>query len=202
MDRFEFFKRIPAVKQDQRQQIQWAYTLAEEWHKGQKRDTGEDYLEHVVSVANILIDYGYDKPEDLILALLHDCPEDTPIPVSMLEQLFGPVIAKEIISLSKTYGIEDVMTGFVTRTPKCSKEDYYSGICMAGKRVILVKCADRIHNLITLPDPILVPRWTREKRLGKVNETRQWLIPLAQAHEPRFAEELIRLCDQIDSIAA
>lgn len=200
MNRFEFFDRIPAMTQAQRQRIQWAYVLAKKWHDRQTRDTGERYFEHVRGVAAILIDHGYVEAEYIILAILHDSLEDTWIPLSMLEQLFGPEIAREILTVSKTYGIEDPLTGFVRHSPKRTKEEYFAGIGRSGKRAALAKCADRICNLSDLiGDQPEGSRWTPAKRLEQAEETREWILPLAETHEPRFAEKLGQLCVLIET---
>lgn len=199
MNRFEFFDRIPAIPQEMRQRIQWAYAIAKKWHDGQCRDGGERYFEHVRGVANILIDHGYHDPEDIILALLHDLLEDTHFPVSMLERLFGPELAREVLSVSKTYGLEDPLTGYIMSSPKPSKEEYFARVRRNGKRAARAKCADRIHNLSDLvkahpPES----RWTPEKRLAQVQETREWVLPLANVADPRFTAELERLCRKIE----
>lgn len=199
MNRFQFFDSIPAMTQQDRQRIHWAYALAKKWHEGQTRDSGERYFEHVRNVASILIAHGYVSADYIILAILHDSLEDTTIPWSMLEQLFGPEITRDILTVSKTYGIEDPLTGFVIHTHKRSKEDYFGGIRRSGKRAAVAKCADRIHNLSDLIDPPADSRWTREKRLEQVAETREWILPLAEIHEPRFAEKLRHLCALIEA---
>ncbi|MEI7741984.1 MAG: HD domain-containing protein [bacterium] len=199
MDRFEFFDRIPAMKQADRQRIQWAYGLAKSGHSKQFRDSGERYFEHVRSAANILIDHGYVDPDYLIVVILHDLLEDTVIPVSMLEQLFGPRIARGILTISKKYGIEDPLTGFVTHSAKRKLEEYFASIARAEKFVIIAKCADRIHNLSGLVGEMPADYgWTPERRLKQVTETRTWVIPLALVHEPRFAEKLEALCALIE----
>jgi guanosine-3',5'-bis(diphosphate) 3'-pyrophosphohydrolase len=199
MNRFEFFDRIPAMPQRQRQLIQWAYIIAKKWHDGQERDSGERYFEHVRGVATILIDHGYVKAPYIILAILHDCPEDTDIPLSMLEKLFGPKTAREILTVSKVYGIEDPLTGFVTHSQKRSPEDYFAGIRRCGERTSIVKCADRIHNLTDLVDSPPDSDWTPQRRMKQVVETRQWIIPLAHEFEPRFADKLTFFCDLIEA---
>lgn len=202
MNRFEFFEKLRPMTPAQRQQIQWAYALAKEWHDKQKRDTGERYFEHVRGVANILIDHGYNEPHQMILAILHDSTEDTHIPISMLERLFGKEIAKEIITLSRTYGIEDTFTGFITHTEKKQKSNYYQGIARSTRRVVLTKCADRIHNLSSLPDPSIESRWTPEKRMRKVDETLKYIVPLADIHEQNFALKLLELCRKVEEDAS
>jgi (p)ppGpp synthase/HD superfamily hydrolase len=199
MNRLEFFERVPAMRQNDRQRVQWAYALGKKWHDGQVRDSGVRYFEHVRGVANILIDYGYADAEYLIRAILHDVTEDTTISVSMLEQLFGPETTRGILVLSKSYGIEDPRTGFVIRSPTRTLTEYFAGIKRAGKREVVVKCADRIYNLSDLvDDPPAGSRWTPAKRLKQAGETRKWIIPLAEEHEPRFAEKLIHQCTLIE----
>lgn len=200
MDRFEFFDRIPAMPQAKRQQIHWAYALAKRWHDGQVRDTGERYFEHVRGVATILIDHGYAQAEDIVLGMLHDILEDTTVPLSMLECLFGPEIAREIVSVSKTYGIEDPLTGFVIPSPALTKEQYFGKVRRNGVRAVRAKCADRIFNLSDLV--VAHPagsRWTPEKRLAQVAETREWIIPLADLADARFTAKLQQLCDEIEA---
>lgn len=199
MNRLEFFERIPAMESADRQRVQWAYALGKKWHEKQVRDSGERYFEHVRGVANILIDHGYSDAEYLIRAILHDAPEDTTIPVSMLEQLFGPETTRGILFLCKTYGIEDPRTGFVIPSPKRSLKEYFAGIKRAGKREVVVKCADRIYNLSDLTgDRPAGSRWTPAKRLKQAAETRRWIIPLAREYEPRFAEKLDFQCTLIE----
>ncbi len=199
MNRFEFFDRIPAMTQRERQRIHWAYNLAKKWHDGQARDTGERYFDHVRHVASILIDHGYVDSEHIILAILHDSLEDTYISLSMLEQLFGPELAREILTVSKIYGLEDPLTGFVTHSTARTKPEYFEAIKRCGRRAAVAKCADRIHNLSDLvEEPAPESRWTPEKRLEQVAETREWILPLAKMYEPRFAEELEHLCNMIE----
>jgi guanosine-3',5'-bis(diphosphate) 3'-pyrophosphohydrolase len=199
MNRLEFFDRIPAVPQGQRQRVQWAYTIAKRWHAGQSRDDGQRYFEHVRGVADILIDHGYDEPDDIILALLHDLLEDTYFPVSMLEQLFGPELTREVVAVSKTYGLEDPLTGFIMPTRKPHKEEYFYRVRRNGLRAMRAKCADRIYNLRDLVQPHgPESRWTPEKRLAQARETREWIIPLAKDADPQFAVQLEELCQKIE----
>jgi GTP pyrophosphokinase len=182
------------MPQAKRMRIHWAYDLAKRGHSGQLRDTGERYFEHVRGVANILIDHGYVKADDIILGILHDILEDTTMMLSMLERLFGPEVAREIVSVSKTYGIEDPLTGFVIPSPALSKEQYFGKVLRNGKR------ADRIFNLRDLVKAHPPgSRWTPEKRLKQAEETREWVIPLAEIADSRFVVVLTKLCDEIES---
>ncbi len=198
MNRFEFFDRIPAMTQDQRQRIHWAYALAKQWHKNQSRDSGERYFEHLRGVATLLIDSGYREADYIILAILHDSLEDTFISLSMLEQLFGPEVAREILTVSREYGVEDPLTGLVVKAITRTKQEYFDSIKRCGRRAAIAKSADRIHNLSDMIDPDEKSRWTPEKCLAKVAETREWILPLATSYEPRFAAKLEHLCDLIE----
>jgi GTP pyrophosphokinase len=204
MDRTLFFALIPAMMQVARQLIFWAYDIAKRWHDDQARDSGERYFEHVRGVAKLLIEYGYTDPLYLALALLHDILEDTWFPITMLEQLFGPEFARDVISLSKSICIEHPVTGRMIRTPKLSTEEYEQQLAHATKRAIIVKCCDRIHNDMTLirlhlNNPSMESRWTPEKCLRYAQETLDFVVPLAERHDPRLAQrlrhevELIRL---------
>lgn len=198
MNRSRFFEQIPAMPQAMRQLIIWAYAIAKVWHKDQLRDDGVRYFEHLRGVANILIHYGYIEPEYIVLAILHDILEDTYMPVLLLEQIFGHEIAREVLTVSKSYCLEDPRNGFMTRLPKREKEEYFFGIEHAGRRAALAKCADRIHNLSDLIDPPTDSRWTPQKRLSYVAETREWILPLALKFDSRLAEKLTHLCELIE----
>lgn len=198
MNRRTFFDLIRAMKQRDRQLIQWAYDIAKVWHKDQFRDDGTRYFEHLRGVALILIAHGYATAMYIVLAILHDLLEDTPFPVSLLEKIFGHVIAREVLTVSKSYCVEDPLTGFGTRCAPREKEEYFASIERNGKRAALAKCADRIYNLTDLSGDDPPKRWTPEKRLKQVAETREWVIPLADKFDPRFATQLRHLCDVIE----
>lgn len=181
--------------------IQWAYSLAKKWHRGQVRDSGEPYFTHPRDAALVLIEEGYVEADLLVVALMHDVPEDQWIAPSMLERLFGHVIAREIIVLSKSYGIEEPITGTIVRLPKRPMAAYIREIEACGLRPVLVKCADRISNLTDLVDPPTGSPWTPARRLKKVEETRTHILPMADRHAPRLAMRLRSLCDLIEANA-
>ncbi len=198
MNRYEFFDKIPAMKQNKRRQIQWAYDLSKKYFEGHERDSGERYYNHVVRVAGILIDHGYIKPRYIITGILHDTPEDTYCPLSMLERLFGPRTTRHILSLSKSYCLEDPLTGKLIRCDKKPLAEYFASIKRDGECAIVVKAADRIDNLSDLTADIIPERWTPEKRIKQVAETRDWILPLVKNVEPRFEEKLIHLCNVVE----
>lgn len=204
MDRSEFFALVtPSMTREDRQRVQWAYGLAKRGYEGRSRDNGERVFEHARGVAEVMIGLGYAEADDIIRALLHDYLEDTLSPVSMLERLFGPQLAREIMALSKDYGLEDPITGFLTRSEKRTPEEYFRGIERAGPRVIVTKGADREHNMSDLTrDQPADSRWTPEKRLNTVEETRVWVLPLVRTCEPRLADRLERLCAEVEASVA
>jgi GTP diphosphokinase / guanosine-3',5'-bis(diphosphate) 3'-diphosphatase len=200
MNRKTFFRRIPVLSPGERHRVQWAYNIAKKWHCGQLRDSGLRHFEHVRNAAISLIKHGYADADYIIKALLHDGPEDTTVSVSMLERLFGTRNTREILALSKSYGVEDPVTGFVIRSRKRSDREYFGGISRFGKRAVLVKLVDRVDNLSDLVDePPAGSRWTPQKRLAYVAETRKWILPLADRYEPRFAKKMRRLCARIEA---
>lgn len=201
MDRFEFFHMLPAMSSTDRSRVQNAYELAKLAHHNQFRDTGVRYFEHVRDVTIILLEYGYTDAHQIIIGFTHDVLEDTFIPFSFLECLFGYEIATDVSILSKSYGVSDSMTGFVIRTERKTDEQYFGAIAHAHQRVIVAKCADRIHNLQSFPDPEDEAKWTQERRMGKVHETRQYIIPLAEKHDPRMALRLTQLCNDLETTA-
>ncbi|HWQ11398.1 MAG TPA: bifunctional (p)ppGpp synthetase/guanosine-3',5'-bis(diphosphate) 3'-pyrophosphohydrolase [Roseiflexaceae bacterium] len=125
--------------------IRSAYAVAYEAHDGQLRASGEPYIDHPVAVAEILLDLHLDAAS-IAAALLHDVVEDTLITKEQIEALFGAEIAHLVDGVTK-----------LTKLEAQSKEDAQAGtyrkmfIAMADDpRVVLVKLADRLHNLRTI----------------------------------------------------
>jgi (p)ppGpp synthase/HD superfamily hydrolase len=202
MDRFEFFDSVPAMPQHERQMIIWANAIAKEWHGKEIRDCGERYYEHPRRGYLTLIQHGYHGAAYGVCTLLHDILENTYFPLSMLEPLFGHDIARSIVTVSKSYCLEDPLTGRMIRMQPKSKEVYFASIRRNGKVAALAKVTDRIDNQSDLlGDQPEGSRWTPEKRLKQIEETREWILPLAEMHEPRFAEILMRQCAQIEQNA-
>ena len=80
--------------------IDQAYALAEQAHGGQRRRSGEPYICHPLSVAQILVDLGMDS-ESIAAALMHDVAEDTPVTVAEIKQKFGPEVALLVDGVTK-----------------------------------------------------------------------------------------------------
>ena len=122
-----------------------AYEYSKKAHEGQKRRSGEPYITHPLSVADILIDLDMDQ-ESIITALLHDVVEDTSVSLKDVEKEFGQVIAFLLDGVTKISRMK-----FRNIYHKQS-ENIRKMIVAMGRdvRVILVKLADRLHNLRTL----------------------------------------------------
>ena len=149
-------------------EIAKAYEYAAKAHEGQTRRGGGPYITHPLAVAHILADLRMDQ-ESLITALLHDVVEDTPRSLGDIKKEFGPTIAFLVDGVTKISQAD-----FRSAHHKQS-ENIRKMIVAMGKdvRVILVKLADRLHNLRTLD---CLPA---EKRLRIAGETLDIYAPLA-----------------------
>ena len=148
--------------------IERAYRFAAEHHEGQKRLSGEDFVEHPLAVASILADLGLDTTT-LEAALLHDTVEDTDVTLETLEEEFGPEVARIVDGLTKLDSI-----AFRSREQEQAENVRKMIVAMAGDiRVLLIKLADRLHNMRTLAP--LSP----EKQERVATETLEIYAPLA-----------------------
>lgn len=130
---------------DQVQLVRRAYYYAQQAHDGQLRRSGEPYVTHPLAVANILASMYMDA-ESLMAAMLHDVIEDTGIPKVALAAQFGDQVADLVDGVSKLTQIE-----FETRAEMQAENFQKMAMAMARDiRVILVKLADRLHNMRTL----------------------------------------------------
>jgi guanosine-3',5'-bis(diphosphate) 3'-pyrophosphohydrolase len=148
--------------------VRQAYAIAYEAHDGQKRASGEPYIDHPVAVAHILIDLGLDA-DTIAAALLHDVVEDTAITLSQVEQLFGHDIAHLVDGVTKLTGLEN-------QTKEDAQANTYRKMFIAmadDPRVILVKLADRMHNMRTIS--VMKP----ESQQRTARETLDIYAPLA-----------------------
>ena len=156
------------LKPDDIAQLQAAYTFSESAHKGQFRNSGEPYISHPLAVAGILAQWHLD-PQALTAALLHDVMEDTPITKFELQQNFGKPVAELVDGVSKLDKIE-----FETQEEAQAENFRKMLLAMARDvRVILIKLADRLHNMRTLD---AVPA---HKRRRIARETMEIYAPIA-----------------------
>jgi guanosine-3',5'-bis(diphosphate) 3'-pyrophosphohydrolase len=147
-----------------------AYKLAETAHRGQKRKSGEDYIEHCLATAKILAEIGMES-RTIAAGLLHDVPEDTPVSLEEIRKRFGEEVAYLVDGITKLSRIK--LRG--------TKEEYHLEnlrkmfLAMAADiRVVIIKLADRLHNMRTLQyhsDP--------EKQLRIARETMEIYAPIA-----------------------
>src|SRR6202522_2535982 len=122
-----------------------AYDFAAEQHKTQVRQSGEPFLSHPVEVAHILADMKLDVTS-LCAALLHDVVEDTKIPLATISEQFGPDVARLVEGATKISRL-DLMA------PEARKAENVRKMLLAmvnDVRVVVVKLADRLHNMRTL----------------------------------------------------
>ena len=149
-------------------ELQRAYEVAEAAHAGQKRKSGEDFIEHPVAVADILADLHLDTTT-LVAALLHDTVEDTDLTLDAIRQEFGDDVAHIVDGLTKLDKFE-----FQTREQEQAENVRKMIVAMAGDiRVLLIKLSDRLHNMRTVS--ALAPG--KQQRIA--TETLEIYAPLA-----------------------
>ncbi len=146
-----------------------AYHYADKRHHGQMRQSGDPYITHPIAVANILADMHLDH-ESLMAALLHDVIEDTGASKTQLQLRFGKNVAQLVDGVSKLTEIE-----FASKAEQ-QAENFQKMILAMAKdvRVMLVKLADRLHNMRTLS--VLNP--AKRRRIAR--ETLEIYAPIAQ----------------------
>src|SRR5918993_466415 len=126
-------------------QLQSAYTFSKAAHEGQYRKSGEPYISHPLAVADILAQWHMD-PQALTAALLHDVTEDTAVTKNEISLNFGKPVAELVDGVSKLDRIE-----FESQAEAQAENFRKMLLAMARDvRVILIKLADRLHNMRTL----------------------------------------------------
>lgn len=153
---------------DEIQQVRRAYFYAEQAHDGQKRSSGEPYVSHPLAVATILANLHMDH-QALIAALLHDVIEDTGVSKAAVATQFGEVVAELVDGVSKLTQIT-----FESKAEAQAENFRKMVLAMAEDiRVIIVKLADRLHNMRTLG----VLRPNKKRRISR--ETLDIYAPIA-----------------------
>lgn len=155
------------------QKIVLALDFATEKHAGQKRLSGEPYIIHPIAVATILCEWNMDR-DSVVAGLLHDVAEDTGTDLSEIGAKFGDDVAllvDGVTKISKARSGRDDITHYLPKT----KDNLTKLLVAIGAdvRVIIIKLADRLHNLRTLQYQ------TREKQLKKARESLEVFGPLA-----------------------
>ncbi len=158
----------PKLKPGSKEQVRVAFEIAAEAHKTSRRKSGEPYILHPLAVAMICVEEIGLGVRSTICALLHDTVEDTDITLEMISREFGPEIAKIVDGLTKISNVLDANSS--------QQAENFKKILLTltdDPRVILIKLADRLHNMRTLGS------MKREKQLKIASETVYVYAPLA-----------------------
>jgi RelA/SpoT family (p)ppGpp synthetase len=151
------------------ERVREAYDFGAERHQGQKRMSGEPYITHPVAVADILADLRLDA-DTLVAAILHDVIEDTPTAKAEIASIFGQVVAELVDGVSKLDQIQ-----FKNRQEAQAESFRKMLLAMVRDiRVIMVKLADRMHNMRTLG--VMPP--LKRRRIAR--ETLEIYAPIAE----------------------
>lgn len=161
-------KAKPFLKDNDAKLIKKAFNLSVEAHKEMRRKSGEPYIFHPLAVAEICVEEIGLGTTSIIAALLHDVVEDTEIELDEIEESFGPKVAKIIDGLTKISGVFE-------HGSSQQAENFRKMLLTLSEdvRVILVKLADRLHNMRTLGS------MPRHKQLKIISETIYLYSPLA-----------------------
>lgn len=148
--------------------IRKAFNIAVEAHKNMRRKSGEPYIFHPIAVARICAEEIGLGTTSIVAALLHDTVEDTDLTLEDVESMFGKKVSRIIDGLTK-------ITGFVDNTESIQAENFRKVLLTMADdvRVILIKLADRLHNMRTLDS------MSKEKQLKIASETEYLYAPLA-----------------------
>jgi len=168
-------------------EISRAYDYAYSMHKGQIRRSGDEFIEHPVQVAKILAENSLD-PTLIVAALLHDTIEDTESQFKDLNRIFGREIAEIVDGVTK---LDKLKLSSSVDERKHNAQRLMLAVA-ADERVILVKLADRLHNMKT------IQHMTMEKQRAKAKETLYFYAPVAdQLGLFKWREELEDLCFEV-----
>ena len=152
---------------EEKNEIRLAFEFALTAHGNQRRKSGEPYITHPLEVARICYEemgLGY---KSVIAALLHDVVEDTPVTLEQVDKQFGNKIAKIVDGLTKLDGLYNV------ESPQAENFKKVLSTLVDDVRVILIKMADRLHNLRTIDS------MPKHKQLKIAAETTYIYAPLA-----------------------
>jgi len=166
-------KAAPHYEEDQVLELAHAIEVASKAHDGQKRKSGEPYIIHPLSVASTLIDWGMDI-DSVIAGVLHDTVEDTETSLDELEKFFGKDVAFLVDGVTKVSQARAGMQDLAAYLPQ-TKDNLSKLLIAVGQdvRVIIIKLADRLHNLQTLQ------HMTKEKQLKIARESLEVFAPMA-----------------------
>lgn len=155
--------------------IEQAAHFAIKAHQGQKRSSGEDYVNHTFAVAAIVHELGLDS-DVVIAALLHDSVEDTPVTLEQISKKFGKEVASLVDGVTKMEVIQEFSDHKAGKSSQNAKAESLRKMMLAmvdDVRVVLIKLCDRLHNMRTLG----AVRPEKQKRVA--SETLEIFSPLA-----------------------
>ena len=152
--------------------VEDAYHFAAEKHEGQKRLSGDPFLEHPLQTAVILAEFQLDS-STLAAALLHDIPEDCGLPVEEIDSQFGPEIARLVDGVTKLKQVSSTVSGAMVSSSQADNFKKMLITMAEDLRVVFIKLADRLHNMRTLD---ALPA---ERQLAIAKETMEIYAPLA-----------------------
>lgn len=161
------------MKEQNSERVEKAIAMATEAHEGQLRKTGEPYIIHPLAVKKILEEWGMDE-DTIIAGILHDTIEDTDLRLEDIKQAFGEPVAFLVDGVTKLSTARNGMRDIDTYLP-ATKDNFLRLMIALGDdiRVLIIKLADRLHNLRTLS--ALPP--DKQKKIAK--ETLEVFAPLA-----------------------
>jgi len=179
----------PFYEEDQLLELEHAVDVASACHKGQKRKSGEPYIIHPLAVAATLIDWGMDI-DSVLAGVLHDTVEDTEMTLEKIESTFGKDVAFLVDGVTKVSQARAGMQDLAEYLPQ-TKDNLSKLLIAIGQdvRVIIIKLADRLHNLQTLQ------HMPREKQIKIARESLEVFAPMAD----RLGMGRVRM--QIEEIA-
>lgn len=168
--REEFFKALESLSAEELEMINFAYIVSQAVHAHQPRESGDPYFTHPFSVAWILVkEFEVLEWEIIVDAFLHDTQEVTDgnfrLSLDRLKRNFGLSVADDVEALTYFRETEPLIHGYLER------------LTTRGWRVLLVKLADRLHNMRTLRHCL------RKKQVRKTRETIEHFIPLCDTLE-------------------
>jgi len=166
-------KATPHYEENQVLDLEHAIDIATKAHDGQKRKSGEPYIIHPLSVAGTLVDWGMDI-DSVIAGVLHDTVEDTDTTLETLESLFGKDVAFLVDGVTKVSQARAGMQDLAAYLPQ-TKDNLSKLLIAVGQdvRVIIIKLADRLHNLQTLQ------HMSKDKQIKIARESLEVFGPMA-----------------------
>lgn len=183
----EYLKKISLNPRYDIELIGDAFDFGKEMHKNQFRANGEPYFIHCIEVSFILYDLNFDN-ETIVASLLHDVVEDCDVTIDEIQDRYGDIVANLVNGVTKLNDISNISI-------KGKAINNYKKLILATTRdirVILIKIADRIHNMSTIGN------LRKEKRIRIANETMKLYVPItAKLGITSWKDKLEDLCFEV-----